>query len=295
MADIAYIGLGLMGRGMVRNLLKAGHRVQAWNRSAVELPEEITAHPGFARAASVAEAAAGRDRVMLCVTGPDAQRAVLLGPDGVFVHAAKGAVVVDSTTTDPAVSRNLAEAASQAGHAYLDAPVYGSKDQAWDGSIGFIVGGDAAVLQAVRPILEAVSGGVHHLGPNGAGAVMKLIGNLLSAAQTAALGEGLALARKNGLAAEGIIEVLDRFGGSSGVIRGAARKTLANDFSPAFHLKNMAKDIGLMLDLGRASGVPMPGTALTAELYRAALVAGYGELQANAVHKLQFRLAGIEE
>ncbi|MFE0758486.1 NAD(P)-dependent oxidoreductase [Inquilinus sp. NPDC058860] len=295
MVDIAYLGLGLMGRGMVRNLLKAGHRVQAWNRSAVGLPEEITAHPGFARAASVAEAAAGRDRVMLCVTGPDAQRAVLLGPDGVFAHAARGAVVIDSTTTDPAVSRSLAEAAAQAGHAYLDAPVYGSKDQAWDGSIGFIVGGDAAALQAVRPILEAVSGGVHHLGPSGAGAVMKLIGNLLSAAQFAALGEGLALARKNGLAAEGVIEVLDRFGGSSGVIRGAARKTLADDFSPAFHLKNMAKDIGLMLDLGRASGVPMPGTALTAELYRAALVAGYGELQANAVHKVQFRLAGIEE
>ncbi len=112
----------------------------------------------------------------------------------------------------------------------------------------------------------------------------------------AALGEGLALARKNGLAAEGVIEVLDRFGGSSSVIRGTARKTLANDFSPAFHLKNMAKDIGLMLDLGRAGGVPMPGTAQTAELYpRRALVAGYGELQANAVHKLQLRLAGIEE
>lgn len=295
MAEIAYLGLGLMGRGMVRNLLKAGHRVHAWNRSAAELPEEITAHPGLVRAASVAEATAGRDRVMLCVTGPDAQRAVLLGPDGAFAHAASGAVVIDSTTTDPAVSRSLAEAAARAGHAYLDAPVYGSKDQAWDGSIGFIVGGDAAALQAVRPVLEAISGGVHHLGPSGAGAVMKLIGNLLSAAQTAALGEGLALARKNGLAADGVIEVLDRFGGSSSVIRGAARKTLANDFSPAFHLKNMAKDIGLMLDLGRASGVPMPGTALTAELYRAALVAGYGELQANAVHKLQLRLAGIEE
>ncbi|MGO4127853.1 NAD(P)-dependent oxidoreductase [Inquilinus sp. YAF38] len=295
MADIAYLGLGLMGRGMVRNLLQAGHRVHAWNRSAVELPDEIAAHPAYVRAASVAQAVAGRDRVMLCVTGPDAQRGVLLGPDGAFAHAARSAVVVDSTTTDPAVSRSLAEAAVQAGHAYLDAPVYGSKDQAWDGSIGFIVGGDAAVLQAVRPILEAISGGVHHLGPSGAGAVMKLIGNLLSAAQMAALGEGLALARKNGLAAEGVIEVLDRFGGSSGVIRGAARKTLANDFAPAFHLKNMAKDIGLMLDLGRASGVPMPGTALTAELYRAALVAGYGELQANAVHKIQFRLAGIEE
>ncbi|MGK9234977.1 NAD(P)-dependent oxidoreductase [Inquilinus limosus] len=295
MADIAYLGLGLMGRGMVRNLLRAGHRVLAWNRSPVELPEEIAGHPGYVRAASVAEAASGRDLVMLCVTGPDAQRAVLLGPDGAFAHVAKGAVVVDSTTTDPAVSRSLATAAAEAGHAYLDAPVYGSKDQAWDGSIGFIVGGDATALQTVRPILEAVSGGVHHLGPTGAGAVMKLVGNLLSAAQIAALGEGLALARRNGLAAEGVIEVLDRFGGSSGVIRGAARKTFASDFEPAFHLKNMAKDIGLMLDLGRAGGVPMPGTALTAELYRAALTAGHGELHANAVHKVQFRLAGLAE
>lgn len=294
MADIAYLGLGLMGRGMVRNLLKAGHTVRAWNRSAVDLPDEITAHPGYRRAATVADAVAGCDRVHLCVTGPDAQRAVLLGLDGVFARAAKGAVVIDSTTTDPAVSRALATAAAEAGHAYLDAPVYGSMDHAWDGTIGFIVGGDAAALAKVRPLLEAVSAGVHHLGPSGAGAVMKLIGNLLSAAQTAALGEGLALARKNGLAADGVIEVLDRFGGSSGVIRGAARKTLSNDFTPAFHLKNMAKDIGLMLDLGRVSGVPMPGTALTAELYRAAMVAGYGELQANAVHKIQFALAGID-
>ncbi|MGO4727576.1 MULTISPECIES: NAD(P)-dependent oxidoreductase [unclassified Inquilinus] len=295
MADIAYLGLGLMGRGMVRNLLKAGHSVHAWNRSAVDLPEEVTGHAGYHAAASVAEAVSGRDRIMLCVTGPDAQRALLLGPDGAFAHAAKGAVIVDSTTTDPAVSRALATAAAEAGHAYLDAPVYGSKAQAWDGTIGFIVGGEAAVLDSVRPILEAISGGAFHLGPNGAGAVMKLIGNLLSAAQTAALGEGLALARKNGLAAEGVIEVLDRFGGSSSVIRGAARKTLANDFEPAFHLKNMAKDIGLMLDLGKASGVPMLGTAVTAELYRAALAAGYGELQANAVHKVQFALAGIKE
>jgi hypothetical protein len=171
-------------------------------------------------------------------------------------------------------------------------PVLGSPGEP---NLRFIVGGDTAVLDSVRPVLEAISGGVHHLGPNGAGAVMKLIGNLLSAAQTAALGEGLALARKNGLAADGVIEVLDRFGGSSTVIRGAARKTLANDFAPAFHLKNMAKDIGLMLDLGKASQVPMPGTALTAELYRAAMAAGYGELQANAIHKVQFGLAGIKE
>jgi 3-hydroxyisobutyrate dehydrogenase-like beta-hydroxyacid dehydrogenase len=295
MADIAYLGLGLMGRGMVRNLLKAGHAVHAWNRGAVDLPEEITGHAGYHRAATVAAAVTGRDRIMLCVTGPDAQRALLLGPDGALAHAGKRAVIVDSTTTDPAVSRALAEATAAAGHFYLDAPVYGSMGQAWDGTIGFIVGGDSVVLDSVRPVLEAISGGVHHLGPNGAGAVMKLIGNLLSAAQTAALGEGLALARKNGLAAEGVIEVLDRFGGSSTVIRGAARKTLANDFAPAFHLKNMAKDIGLMLDLGKASMVPMPGTALTAELYRAAMAAGYGELQANAIHKVQFGLAGIKE
>jgi 3-hydroxyisobutyrate dehydrogenase-like beta-hydroxyacid dehydrogenase len=97
------------------------------------------------------------------------------------------------------------------------------------------------------------------------------------------------------LAAEGIIEVPDRFGSSSGVTRGAARKTLAKDLSPTFRLKTMAKDIELMPDLGRAGVVSMPGTALTAELYRAAMVAGHGELQADAVHKLRFRLAGIAE
>src|ERR1700754_3747716 len=101
MADIAYLGLGVLGRGMVRNLLKAGHTVRAWNRSAVELPEEITGHAGYHRAGSVAEAVAGLDRMMLCVTGPDAQRALLLGPDGAFAHVAKGAVIIDSTTTDP--------------------------------------------------------------------------------------------------------------------------------------------------------------------------------------------------
>jgi 3-hydroxyisobutyrate dehydrogenase-like beta-hydroxyacid dehydrogenase len=295
MTDVAYLGLGMMGRGMVRNLLKAGHTVHGWNRSAVELPDEVASHPNFRRATSVADAVAGRDRIMLCVTGPAAQRAVLTGPDGAYAHCAPGAIVADITTTSPEATQEMADAAAAAGHVYLDAPVYGSTPHAWEGQLGFIVGGPDEAVAAFRPLLEPLSVKITAMGASGSATVMKLIGNQQLLAMLVGLGEGLAIARKHNLRPEGITEVLDSLGLSSATMRGVVRKTLADDYSPMFYLKHLLKDADLVLSVARGAAVPAPGTAVGTELLRAAVNAGWGELHCSSVHKLIFRNAGLPE
>ncbi len=295
MTEIAYLGLGLMGRGMVRNLLAAGHRVRAWNRSPIALPAEITDHPGFHLAASPAEAAEGLDRVMLCVTGPEAQRAALLGPDGVFARSAPGAIIADSTTTSPAVTRELAAAATAARRHYIDAPVYGSAPHAWEGRLGFILGGTETAIAAFRPLLEPLAEKITVMGASGSATVMKLIGNQQLLAMLIGLGEGLAIARKHGLPAAAVIDVLDSVGLSSATMRGVVRATLADDYTPTFYLKHLLKDADLVLGLAREAGVPAPGTAVATERVRAAVNAGWGEQHASAVHRLIFREAGLED
>jgi 3-hydroxyisobutyrate dehydrogenase-like beta-hydroxyacid dehydrogenase len=289
MSEVAFIGLGTMGRGMARNLLRAGHSVTAWNRTQHELPAELGA---VVRAGSIAAAIRGKPMVFVCVTGPDAQRAVFdeallgcLGPD---------VLLIDSTTTDPTVSVRLAQAVAARGSRYLDAPVFGSKSEAWEGRLDFVCGGDQATFRDAEPLLSRLAATVHHIGPSGAGATMKLIGNLLVAAQLASLGEALALARRAGLDGEAVVRVFDVTDYSSGLIRGVSRATLRNDFSPSFYLRHMLKDVRLIEDLARRLAVPLPATAGIAPLYQAAVNEGLGDLNASGLHKLLFSMSGLE-
>lgn len=206
MTDIALLGLGIMGTGMVRNLLRAGHSVTVWNRTARDLPTDLSS---CVRATSIAEAVRVRDRILVCLTGPDAQRDVLLGPEGVAAGVASGAIVADATTTDPKLTATIAEAIAAKGATYLDTPVFGSRNEAWEGRLDFVCGGPRTAFEAFRPLLEPLAASVHYLGESTSGARMKLIGNLLVAAQMVSLGEALSLARKAGLDPDGVISVLD--------------------------------------------------------------------------------------
>ncbi len=289
--EIGFIGLGIMGRGMVRNLLKAGHAVTAWNRTARTLPEDLA---GAQVAKSSAEAVANKPLVMICLTGPQAQRETLLGPRGVFAGAKTGALVVDATTTDPAVALELAAAARERGLRYLDTPVFGSKNEAWEGRLDFVCGGKRSDFEEVRPVLTAMAASVHYLGGASKGASAKLVGNMLVAAQLASLGEALALARKAGLDAEALMGYLDVTDFSSSLIRGVGRATLSGNFEPSFYLKHMLKDARLIGEFARSLGVSAPSAALTAELYQGAVNKGLGEMNASALHKLQFELSGLD-
>ena len=289
MSEIAFIGLGTMGRGMVRNLVRAGHQVTAWNRTRRPPPPDMGR---VAEADSLAAAIDGKPVVMVCVTGPDAQRAVF---DGALLdRLAPGVLVIDSTTTDPAVSVRLAEAVAAKGSRYLDAPVFGSKAEAWEGRLDFVCGGAEATYRDAEPLLRGLAATVHHIGPSGAGATMKLIGNLLVAAQLASLGEALALARRAGLDGEAVVGVLDVTDFSSGLIRGVSRASLRNDFSPSFYLRHMLKDVRLIEDLARRLAVPLPATAGIAPLYQAAVNEGLGDLNASGLHKLLFSMSGLD-
>lgn len=290
--DIGFLGLGTMGRGIVRNLLRAGHDVTIWNRSRPELPHELAAAKV---AGSIAEAVAGRARVFVCVTGPDAQRAVLEGINGAIAHLAKGAIVADVTTTAPEIARHMAEAVAAVGATYLDTPVFGSKSEAWEGRLDFVCGGPEAAFKDMKPLLEPLAATIHYLGGPGSGASMKLVGNLLVAAQMASLGEALSLAAKAGLDGAALMGVLDVADYSSPLIRNVGRATLRRDFAPSFYLKHMLKDARLIGDYARMLNVPLPVSSAIAELYQAALNADYGELNASALHKLLYRQAGIAE
>ncbi|MGB3642868.1 MAG: NAD(P)-dependent oxidoreductase [Mesorhizobium sp.] len=292
MSEIGFLGLGIMGRGMVRNLLKAGHEVTAWNRTRRDLPADL-AKARFC--STVAEAVAGKKLVIASLTGPDAQHDVLEGENGLFAVAEAGAIIVDTTTTDPALAADLAARAGKRGLRYLDAPVFGSRNEAWEGKLDFICGGERATFDAVKPVLESMAATVHYLGTSGKGAAAKLVGNLLVAAQMVSLGEALSIARKAGLEPDALMGYLDVTDFSSGLIRGVGRASLKGDFAPNFYLKHMLKDARLIGAFARSLEVSAPASGMAAELYQGALNKGYGELNASALHKLQFELSGVEE
>jgi len=273
----------------VRNLLRAGHAVTGWNRTQRPLPAELDR---VDVAKSIADAIRGKSVVWVCVTGPDAQRPVF--DDAVLRDLGADVLVIDSTTTDPELSRRLARAVAERGSFYLDAPVFGSKAEAWDGRLDFVCGGTEATFTRAEPLLRHAAATVHHIGGSGAGATMKLIGNLLVVAQLASLGEALALARRAGLDAEALVRVLDVTDFSSGLIRGVSRASLRGDFAPSFYLRHMLKDARLIDDLARRLGVPLPATAGIGPLYQAAVNQGLGDLNASGVHKLLFTMSGLD-
>jgi 3-hydroxyisobutyrate dehydrogenase-like beta-hydroxyacid dehydrogenase len=290
--EITFIGIGTLGRGMVRNLLGAGHRVTLWNRTERALPPELAE---ARRAATLAEAVQGAKVILLCVTGPDAQREIFQGPDGLLAHLTPGSLVADATTTAPELSVELAGAVAALGASYLDTPVFGSKNEAWEGRLDFVCGGSTEAFERLRPLLEPLAATVHHMGGPGAGSSMKLIGNLLVAAQMASLGEALALARKAGLDGGAVMGVLDVADYSSALIRGVGRATLAGNYEPSFFLRHMLKDAHLIADFARRLEVPLPASAPIVPLYQAALNQGLGDLNASALHQLLFAGAGLPQ
>ncbi|WP_345040940.1 NAD(P)-dependent oxidoreductase [Georgenia daeguensis] len=288
MSAVAVLGLGTMGRGMATNLVAAGHDVTVWNRTAGSRPDVA----GARTATSIAEAVRGQDVVLYCLSDDAAVRAVALGADGVLAHVAAPTVVVDMSTISAALSDEEHAAYAERGISMLDAPVFGSKGEAEAGGLWVVVGGDADTFARVRPVLEAVSESVHHLGPAGSGARMKLVGNLLVAAQLHSLGEGLTLARAAGLDLAKVLEVVAVTDFRTPIYDGVGAAVLADDYSPNFALRLMRKDVRLISELAEQVGAPVPGAMVAAETLDAAMTAGLGDLNASALIKV---LAGWAE
>jgi 3-hydroxyisobutyrate dehydrogenase len=282
MQNIAVLGLGIMGGGMARNLLKAGFPLTVYNRTRAK------AEPLAALGATVADspraAAAGADIVLAMVGDDQASRAIWLGADGALGAAQPGAVLVECSTLSLDWVRELAGRCAELGLDFLDAPVTGSKDAAEAGELKLMLGGETAALERARPVLDAISTQVTHFGPSGAGALIKLINNLMVATQIAALAEGLNLAERGGLDMAQVVPFLINAGPASPVVKAKAARIAAHDYADTqFALRWMHKDATYAMRAADELGAPMPTLAAARELYRVARNLGLDDQDFAAV------------
>ena len=262
---IGLIGLGLMGKPMGRNLLKAGFPLVVWNRTNAKAEDLVS--DGARLAANPRELAAQVNVLITIVSDPPAQEEVLWGKDGALAALRAGSTLIDSSTISPELARREAAACAERGVDFLDAPVTGGTWGAEKGELVFMIGGKAEVLERVRPVLEAVGKKFFLLGPNGAGQIVKLAMNLLLALQVDALAESLALVTAAGVPGERLIEVMQSSMARSGVLDVKAPLLLKNEFPASFPLRLMHKDVRLALELAREKGVTLPaGAAVFATL-----------------------------
>ncbi len=281
MQSVAFLGLGTMGSGMARRLLSAGFPVTVYNRTAARA--ESLAAADAKVAASPREAASGADVVIAMLADDAASRAAWLGADGALTGAKTGAVLVDSSTLSVGWVRELADAARARGCSFLDAPVTGSKPQAEKGELLFLVGGDAAALDSIRGVLTPMSRGVLHLGPNGAGASMKLINNFMCGVQAAALAEAIAVIEHSGLNVAQAMEVLANGAPGSPLVRTLGARMTARDYTTNFAVDLMAKDLSYAIDEGRRHGIALETAAAGLAAFRRASAEGHGAEDMSSV------------
>jgi 3-hydroxyisobutyrate dehydrogenase len=286
---VAFIGLGIMGGRMVKNLLKAGYRVRAYNRTAIKTEEARKL--GATVAASPREAATGADAVVTMVSDPPALAAVLEGPNGVFAGCRPGTLIIDMSTVDPGTSQAMYARAHSLGFRYVEAPVTGGVKAAEQGILTIMVGGSTEDCASAKPLLETMGKKILHVGPMGHGSVMKLTVNLVGACIITSLVEGLALTTKAGLDPQLVVEVLTE---RSPLIGRTAPKILSGDFSANFPLKLAHKDVQLALTAARSLGVPMFSLATVAQFQAAALAKGYGELDQTATMQVLEEIIGVQ-
>jgi len=266
---IGLIGLGLMGRPMGMNLLKAGHSLTVWNRTPARAEGLVAA--GAVLAKTPREAAVSSDVLITMVSDPPALESVLWGQegknDGALGGLKAGSIYIDSSTVSPTLVKKISVACKERGVRFLDAPVTGGDWGAREGNLVFMIGGDAETLKEVEPVLGVMGKKWFHLGPNGAGQTIKLAMNALLALQVGAMAEAIALVTKAGLSGEQLVEVMQASMARSGLLDVKSPLMLRGDFKPSFPLRLMHKDLGLALDLANQLGVALPTTAAAREIY----------------------------
>jgi len=292
MTKIAYLGMGTMGSGMAANLAKAGHEVSAWNRTPKTSP--VLQDAGLRVTTDLASALAGAEVVMYCLSDDAAVDDLVFGSHNLLEHVPAGAVIIDLSTIDPETSNRERVAFEAKGHAFLDAPVFGTKGEAEGAGLWIVVGGPKNVFDSALPLFQAISETVHYMGEGGKGTSMKLVGNLLVASQLQALGEALTLAKKAGLNLADVQEVLDVADFRTPIYYGVGRGAQAGDYTVNFALKLMLKDAKLIQDFAGRLGSPVP-TAATAQKYiEESIKDGHGDLNASALILAIAKEAGVD-
>ena len=264
---VGLIGLGLMGKPMGRNLLKAGFPLTVWNRTQSRADDLVK--EGARWGESPSKTAAASDVLITIVSDPPALESVLWGANGVFEGLRKGSVLIDSSTVSPDLARRAATACTERGVEFLDAPVTGGTWGAESGDLVFMIGGTQETLNRVEPVLQAMGKRFFLLGPNGAGQTIKVAMNMILALQVEAFAESLALVTGAGVAGEKLVEVMQSSMARSGVLDVKAPVILRHDFKASFPLRLMHKDMRLALELAKQIGVAMPAGAAAYQTYSA--------------------------
>ncbi len=285
---VAFLGLGIMGRPMAANLVKAGHEVTVWNRTPGKDVE------GARSAASPAEAARGAEVVWMCVSDTTAVESVLFGPQCVEESLAEGMTVVDSSTISPSATVKFAERVGARGARYVDAPMTGSKIAAEGGTLIFMVGGEEAAIENLKPLFAGMGKVFFCMGGTGKGQAAKLAMNLQIALIYEGFAEALTLATKLGVDAENLLQLINASMVRSGVVEYKAPFVLKRDFSPNFPLRLMHKDIRLALAAAKEVRVKLPGLETVEEIYEMATEDGHENLDYAATLTLLEKWAGVE-
>lgn len=274
---VAVLGLGAMGSGMARNLAAAGHPVTVWNRS-VERAVALAAEHDVRVAATPAAAAADVDVVIAMVRDDEASHAVWLGSDGAAAALPTEVVAIEASTITPAWATELGHAMAERDRAFLEAPVVGSRPQLAAGALVSLVGGDADVVDRIRPILEVNSGTIRHCGDVGAGAVAKLAVNGLFAAQVAAFAETVGFLTRNGVALDEATSFLTALPVTAPALQRILGLFAAGDYAPNFPIELVAKDLGYLSAAAQHSGADATVLGHVEAVFTAAVASGVGEL-----------------
>ena len=290
---VGFIGLGLMGKPMARNLLKKGFSVIVHSRS--RGPVEELKKEGASTAGSPAEIArAAQHIITMLPDGPNVSL-VLEGETGVFGAMSKGTVIVDSSTIAPTIARRLAARARELGSSMLDAPVSGGEIGAIDGTLTFMVGGDAAALESVRDILSAMGkpDRIVHVGESGGGQICKACNQIVLGGTMAVVAEAIALARRAGVDPMKVRAALMGGFAQSRVLEVHGERMITGNWKPGFKAKLFKKDLGIAMRTLAENGVPAPTSAVVQQLVNAQIAAGEGEEDYSGIAKAIFRLANL--
>ena len=268
--SVGFIGLGIMGAPMVRNLLNAGFEVTVWNRT-VARSDEAAVLGGFV-GESPAAVAGGSDVVISCVTASADVEAVLLGEEGVpgaIDGVRAGRVVIDMSTISPAVTREIGDRLAAKDVQLLDAPISGGEQGAIDGTLSIMVGGEAAALERVRPILEAMGARITHCGPSGAGQTVKLCNQIAVCINNCAMAEALVFCQASGVDPSTMLEAISAGAAGSWQISNLGSRVVARDFAPGFKVGLQQKDLRLALEAADQLHLPLSGTSMVHQLFAA--------------------------
>lgn len=290
---LGFLGLGIMGYPMARNLLRAGHSVAVWSNTSAKAARLAEEEKGMA-CATPREVGENADIVFLCVGDTDMSARVTLGAGGLVEGLRPDSVVVDCSTISPTYARRAASSLAEKGIHFLDAPCTGSKPGAEGGTLTFMIGGPQEIYEKVKPFLAPMGQQLYYCGGTGLGLHAKLTQNLILSNLLQAFNEGLVLSTRAGVDPELMLEILNNSAARSGLVAFKAPFVFRRDFSTNFSVRWMHKDIGLMLETGAEMNVPLPLTAVTQQMFRAAIASGHGDEDICSTIKVLEGVAGVE-